>query len=356
MTDMDYLIDGLSELYSDESLLSPKTMTVWYDKLTAVTKVIEEELKLYNYDSQKRITSALQNIILRTQFSCMCVYSHYKSYPGLIDCLVGTDKRMRLIASTGDLKTFCELFYKENVDNNVLTTIQRIYKYVEFLIECAVNDVLNTDNLSLIAIITKRIARDHGVYPDVVKSSMDKIDDMISYDMMEYVDNDRMIMIMDDLCVHDYDNLMIDNNSKLEQINDIVKDACKAEAILALENAIGIPHTTSYNYAISQANVAKYRARANLNNTILEYLKNIQKYTKGLTDDEIAEYIKSYSNNLIQVGTRSVLNRYVEHILQETREYFTIATNGADENGSEDALVWLKSLIRVWILLTDRIL
>ena len=354
MTDMDYLIDGLSELYSDESLLSPKTMTVWYDKLTAVTKVIEEELKLYNYDSQKRITSALQNIILRTQFSCMCVYSHYKSYPGLIDCLVGTDKRMRLIASTGDLKTFCELFYKENVDNNVLTTIQRIYKYVEFLIECAVSDLISSDNLEKISIVTKRIARTIGKFPDLVKNDMDKIDDMISYDLMEYTDNDRIVSMLDDLCVHDYENLMMFSNDKLEQINNMVKDRCKARVVLSLKGLNGLPITDDYNYIFNQADIDMYKTKG-VHYEVVLYLKNIQHYTKGLTDEEVNEYAQYYISSLVQVGYNSVLSRYVEHLVLQTRDYFKIAIDNPSDP-PEDAFQWLKTLIKLWILLTDRIL
>lgn len=354
MTDMDYLIDGLSELYSDESLLSPKTMTVWYDKLIAVTKVIQDELGMYDFQSQRRITSALQSIILRTQFSCMCVYSHYKSYPGLVDCLVGTDKRMRLIGSTGSLRTFYELFYKENVDNNVLTTIQRIYKYVEFLIESALSDLVGIDDLSKIQVITTRIARNITKYPDVVKNDMSKIDDMIMYDLMEYTDNDRIINMLDDLCVNDYENLMIECNDKLERVMIMVKDVCKNQLVLSLNGTIGLPTTENYTYIFNQAGVDIYNAKGSYHDMI-DYLKLVQKYTNGLTDDEVKSYADKYIINLYNVCRRSILNRYVEYIVSSIREYFNVATN-CPSDPPEDAFQWLKMLINLWIILTDRML
>lgn len=354
MTDMDYLIDGLTELYSDESLLSPKTMTVWYDKLMSVTKVIESELSMYDYQSQRRITSALQSIILKTQFSCMCVYSRYKSYPGLIDCLVGTDKRMRLIATTGDLKTFYELFYKENIDNNVLVTIQRIYKYVEFLIECTLSDLVSEDDILKIFIITKRVARTIGKYPDLVKHDMAKIDDMIVYDLMEYTDNDRIINMLDDLCVNDYENLMTVSNNKLERIINMIKDGITTRVIMSLKGMHGLPVTDEYTYIFNQAGVDMYNTR-NVFQEIVSYIKNIQHYTKGLTDDEVKEYSEYYVSNLIDVCHKSVLNRYVEHLVLRNREYFKVAIDNPSDP-PEDAFQWLKTLVSLWIILTDRYL
>lgn len=304
MRDMDYLIYGLDEIIADESELTKDNMHIWYNLVKKGIKGIEDELHLYDFPSQVRITSALAQVLSKTRFTSMLVYSHFGAFPGLGDLLVVQSGKMRLMASKRDLNTFLQQFYQENIDNNVLTGIMRIFRYTKFLVEEKSDDIVCDQNLEVPRERLRRLATmTYNIWDTAVADCMD----VLEFDMMEYVNNDMVIRQLDEIADCKYEEVMMATNGILEKVNSLSID---------------------WISELSKGNPSANIFSGQIYSKTMSYLNKVHQITGKLDPSELDTMASTYSENCKEVVTRSMLNRLYEHYINKiTKTLENNATN-----------------------------
>lgn len=294
MVDMDYLIDGLTELITDERELTPQRMDTWLSIIQDSCKSIEKELPYYNYESQVRITTALRDILSKTQFASTVVYSLFKGYPGLHELFVVESLKMRKMAQLGSLEAFYDVFSTQKIDNSLSEHIMRIFAYSDF--------ILNNDTglwyekfrdlpLTIRTVNELRNLLGNNKYEEVLKS----IFDIIEYDLQEYLENETFMNEIDRVAGERLEEVLVATDNILEEANrECIQMICV------------------------NSNVEEKLHKLRMN--IFKYLYRIRSITGGLDDEDIERLSNEYLENVISTCCVSSINRIIEHLLLELRK------------------------------------
>lgn len=330
MVDLDYIVDGLTELAGDETQLNPTRMQTMSDIITSSLNSSLNELYKFDINTQMRFTNKVQGILLRSQFACMLVYTRFKSYPGFNDLFILTRSRMARIASEGSIDTFLNTFYLKNIDNTVLWGLERLLQYVEFFLNIKCDDILSECTSDEIRDIIISLGRSYDGNVNSFVKTIASLHDIIDYDMMEHMDIHSDIKALDDLSSqYHYEKLIELNSGKLERINDLTIQYAKI--ILVRNNTF------------DSDNILK-----EMNTIMSEYMNNIKSVT-NISIEECNNIAQNYVKDCIESCFRSVLFRYTEHIVNEAKNKHKHLMNQQGVNVDVELVKLVSQLMRCLI-------
>lgn len=228
MVEIDYIVDGLEEIMSDERALVEDTndtvnssrMVVWDKLVENVVNSVMKDIDRFNVQSRHNILRALADKLSKTQFTSMLVYSRYRGIPYLNDIFVNVSAKIASMSRSGSLNAFCNAFYDKNIDNSVLSCQKRVIKYIEFCLDIRVAMVINeTSNENMY----RSMYNLFRIFETDLDETLRNVKDSVDFDVMEfseigdvinaYGDNPNytsMLQVTDELCVNSVDQTIYD--------------------------------------------------------------------------------------------------------------------------------------------------
>lgn len=228
MVEIDYIVDGLEEIMSDERALVEDTndtvnssrMVVWDKLVENVVNSVMKDIDRFNVQSRHNILRALADKLSKTQFTSMLVYSRYRGIPYLNDIFVNVSAKIASMSRSGSLNAFCNAFYDKNIDNSVLSCQKRVIKYIEFCLDIRVAMVINeTSNENMY----RSMYNLFRIFETDLDETLRNVKDSVDFDVMEfseigdvinaYSDSPNytsMLQITDELCVNSVDQTIYD--------------------------------------------------------------------------------------------------------------------------------------------------
>ena len=228
MVEIDYIVDGLEEIMSDERALVEDTndtvnssrMVVWDKLVENVVNSVMKDIDRFNVQSRHNILRALADKLSKTQFTSMLVYSRYRGIPYLNDIFVNVSAKIASMSRSGSLNAFCNAFYDKNIDNSVLSCQKRVIKYIEFCLDIRVAMVINeTSNENMY----RSMYNLFRIFETDLDETLRNVKDSVDFDVMEfseigdvintYGDSPNytsMLQVTDELCVNSVDQTIYD--------------------------------------------------------------------------------------------------------------------------------------------------
>ena len=228
MVEIDYIVDGLEEIMSDERALVEDTndtvnssrMVVWDKLVENVVNSVMKDIDRFNIQSRHNILRALADKLSKTQFTSMLVYSRYRGIPYLNDIFVNVSAKIASMSRSGSLNAFCNAFYDKNIDNSVLSCQKRVIKYIEFCLDIRVAMVINeTSNENMY----RSMYNLFRIFETDLDETLRNVKDSVDFDVMEfseigdvintYGDSSNyadMLQVTDELCVNSVDQTIYD--------------------------------------------------------------------------------------------------------------------------------------------------
>lgn len=228
MVEIDYIVDGLEEIMSDERALVEDTndtvnssrMVVWDKLVENVVNSVMKDIDRFNVQSRHNILRALADKLSKTQFTSMLVYSRYRGIPYLNDVFVNVSAKIASMSRSGSLNAFCNAFYDKNIDNSVLSCQKRVIKYIEFCLDIRVAMVINeTSNENMY----RSMYNLFRIFETDLDETLRNVKDSVDFDVMEfseigdvinaYGDSSNytsMLQVTDELCVNSVDQTIYD--------------------------------------------------------------------------------------------------------------------------------------------------
>ena len=228
MVEIDYIVDGLEEIMSNERALVEDTndtvnssrMVVWDKLVENVVNSVMKDIDRFNVQSRHNILRALADKLSKTQFTSMLVYSRYRGIPYLNDIFVNVSAKIASMSRSGSLNAFCNAFYDKNIDNSVLSCQKRVIKYIEFCLDIRVAMVINeTSNENMY----RSMYNLFRIFETDLDETLRNVKDSVDFDVMEfseigdvintYGDSPNytsMLQVTDELCVNSVDQTIYD--------------------------------------------------------------------------------------------------------------------------------------------------
>lgn len=228
MVEIDYIVDGLEELMSDERALVEDTndavnssrMVVWDKLIENAVNSVMKDIDRFNIQSRYNILKALTDKLSKTQFTSMLVYSRYRGIPYLNDIFVNVSAKIASMSRSGSLNAFCNVFYDKNIDNSVLTCQKRIIEYIKFCLDIRVSMIINeTSNENMY----RSMYNLFRIFETDLDETLRNVKDSVDFDVMEfseigdvinrYGDSPNyttMLQVTDELCVNSVDQTIYD--------------------------------------------------------------------------------------------------------------------------------------------------
>lgn len=291
--EMNYIIDSLDEIVGNEkSMVTVKDLNSCIRIIDIGCSAVSENLYMFDVDSRVKILNDLSNVLGKSRFASMLVYSRYKGFPGLDGLFTFTRSRMLNIANLGCLEGLEKYFYNKNIDNDMSDSKYRFMIYCRAII----TDKLDYTYDLPISKYSEVLIKLKKLYPDFLKL-LYHIRDNIETDMIEYIDMHHIIGQYDEL---------LDNN-----LESFISDT---EDILL--SAINSTIDSLYEYIRTEST----------DTTILNILRScgekyihiVNSYGGNATRVEIDGFVDQLTKTCIEVCIKSVFRRSVESLIVAT--------------------------------------
>ena len=312
--EMNYIIDSLDEIVGNEkSVKTEKDLSSCIRIIDIGCNAVSESLYMFDVESRTRILNDLLNVLAKSRFASMLVYSRYKGFPGLDGLFTFTRSRMLNMDGLDGLEGLERYFYNKNIDNDMSDSKYRFIMYSRTIINDKLDYTydLHVSKYSRLLIELKRM------YPNFL-SILNYLRDSVETDMIEYIDMNHIIGQYDEL---------LDNN-----LESFISDT---EDILL--SAISSTINSLYEYIRTEST----------DDNILDILKScgeryiyiVNSYGGNITKVEMDGFIDQLTKACIEVCIKSTFRRSVE-----------ILSRCVLDDGLNDTL---KSTIKLLILIAE---